>query len=403
MADTALLDRILDQAGRADPYPLYARLRETPVLRRPDGTYVVSTYHEVVALLHDPRVSSDPRHHPGGEALAESGEGLPMEFIRLDPPAHDRLRDAAMRPFGPPQTPGRIQAMRPWLTGLAGELLDGLAGRGEAELVAEFAYPLPVAAICRLLDVPRSDQPRFSAWADALIRTFDPATGSFVERQQARNAAVADLGDYLARLVDGRAGRTGEDLISGMLADAGPHGAMTRGDVVATSVLLLVAGHETTVNLIANGILTLLRRPEHLERLRADPDRVVPLVEELLRYEPPVHMLTGRSALADIEILGTTIPAGSELMLMLAAASRDPARFAEPDGFDPDRPDNEHLGYGSGIHYCFGAPLARIETQVALLAFADRVKNPRLVTDPPPYRPNPALRGPSELRVAFDG
>ncbi|GAB3841636.1 cytochrome P450 [Dactylosporangium cerinum] len=398
----ALLDRILDPASRADPYPLYERLRETPVARQPDGTYVVSTYDEVVALLHDPRLSSDPRNHPGSDDLTASPDGLPMEFIRLDPPEHDRLRDAAMRPFGPPHTPGRIQALRPWLTDFSNDLIDGFAGRTQVDLVEEFAYPLPVAAICRLLGVPREDQPRFHEWADALIRTFDPSTGTFPQRQEARNAATAELGRYLAALVDDRGDHPGDDLISGMLADPGPHGPLARGDIVATSALLLVAGHETTVNLIANGMLTLLRHPDHLDRLRRDPDRAVPLVEELLRYEPPVHMITSRSTLADIDVDGTTIPAGSPLMLMLAAASRDPKRFTEPDQFNPDRPDNQHLGYGSGIHYCFGAPLARVETQVALAALAQRLVNPRLASDPPPYRPNPTLRGPSHLPIEFD-
>jgi cytochrome P450 len=177
---------------------------------------------------------------------------------------------------------------------------------------------------------------------------------------------------------------------------------MARPDLLSTAALLLVAGHETTVNLITNGMLTLLRHPDVLDRLRHEPDLITPLVEELLRYEPPVHMLTRRSTLADINIAGTTIPEGSPLMLVLAAGSRDPDRFPDPDRFDPERTDNRHLGFGSGIHYCFGAPLARVETQVALPALARRLVNPALVADPPPYRPNPELRGPRHLVVEFD-
>jgi cytochrome P450 len=177
---------------------------------------------------------------------------------------------------------------------------------------------------------------------------------------------------------------------------------LSHAELLAMLLLLLVAGHETTVNLIANGTLTLLRNPHVLDRLRDDPDLVVPLVEELLRYEPPVQFLPNRMTLADIDIAGTTIPEGSPLTLMLAAGSRDPNRFPDPDRFDPTRTDNQHLGFGSGIHVCFGAALARVEAQIALVELARRLKNPRLVTDPPPYRPNPVLRGPRHLLVEFD-
>jgi cytochrome P450 len=213
---------------------------------------------------------------------------------------------------------------------------------------------------------------------------------------------TAEVGRYLNGLADAHARQPGDDLISGLLTDTGPHAPMSREDLLATAVLLLVAGHETTVNLITNGMLTLLRHPDVLDRLRREPGLITSLVEELLRYEPPVQFLSSRATLADIDIAGTTIPAGSPLALVLAAGSRDPGRFPDPDRFDPDRTDNQHLGFGSGIHICFGAPLARVETQVALPALARRLVNPRLVTDPPPYRPNPTLRGPRHLLVEFD-
>jgi cytochrome P450 len=184
-------------------------------------------------------------------------------------------------------------------------------------------------------------------------------------------------------------------------------------ELLSSAVLLLVAGHETTVNLIANGVLTLLRHPQVLDRLRAEPELSIHLVEELLRYEPPVQFLPNRSALDDIEIAGTTIPKGSRVILVLAAGSRDPDHVHDPDRFDPDRfdPDrfglardrDQHLGLGGGIHYCFGAPLARLETQIALSELARRLVNPRLVVDPPPYRENAVLRGPRHLQVAIDG
>jgi cytochrome P450 len=406
MAQASIYEQILDPANRADPYPLYAELRKTPVARQADGTYVVSTYDEIVALLHDPRVSSDPRSHAelgGAMPEPEAGPpGLPLSFISRDPPGHDQLRELAMRPFGPPRTPGRIAGMRPWLGEITTGLIDGLALKNQADLVDDVAYPLPVTAICKLLGVPREHQPRFHQWADAIIAAVDPTTGPFEERIRRRTQVNAELGQYLGGLASVRVRQPGDDLISGLLADAGPHGPMSRDDLLATAALLLVAGHETTVNLIANGMLTLLRHPDVLARLRRDPGLITPLVEELLRYEPPVHMLPNRATLADIHIAGTTIPKGSPLVLVLAAGSRDPGRFPHPDRFDPDRAGNRHLGYGSGVHYCFGAPLARVEAQVALPELARRLVNPRLAADPPPYRPNPVLRGPRHLLVEFD-
>jgi cytochrome P450 len=222
------------------------------------------------------------------------------------------------------------------------------------------------------------------------------------QRDRRRIEVFAELGEYLNGLAGGRARQPGDDLISGMLTDTRPSAPMSREDLLSTSILLLVAGHETTVNLITNGMLTLLRHPDVLERLRHQPDLIIPLVEELLRYEPPVHLRDNRTALADIDIGGTTIPASSPITLVPAAGNRDPNRFPDPDRFDPDRTDNQHFGFGSSIHYCYGAPLARLEAQIALSALARRLENPRLVTDPPPYRPNPALRGPRHLQIEYD-
>jgi len=411
MPEASIFGQILDPANRANPYPLYAELRKTPVTRQADGTYVVSTYDEIVALLHDPRVSSDPHRHPaftdakpdGQPAAGEGPPGLPLSFINRDPPEHDRLRDLAMRPFGPPCSPGWIEGMRPWLAEVTTGLIDKLSGRSPVDIVDDFAYPLPVTAICRILGVPLEDQPRFHVWADAIITTIDPTTGTFEERIRRRQQVNVELGQYLGELADARARQPGDDLISGLLTETGPHGPMSREDVLATGSLLLVAGHETTVNLITNGMLTLLRHPDVLDRLRREPGMVTGLVEELLRYEPPVQMRTNRATLADIDVAGVTIPAGSPLALVLAAGNRDPGRFPDPDRFDPDRTDNEHLSFNSGIHYCFGAPLARVEAQVALPALARRLVNPRLVSDPPPYRPSPELRGPRHLPVDIDG
>jgi len=404
---TSIYQQILDPANRANPYPLYTELRKRPVTREADGSYVVSTYNEIVALLHDPRVSVDPHSRPDTNGTVpppppDTAPSLPLAFISLDPPDHDRLRELTNRPFGPPHSPERIEAMRAWLADVTHGLIDDFSAQNQVDIVDDFAYPLPVTAICRLLGVPREDEPKFHRWADGLVESLDPTTGTFAEREQKRQQTSAEMGQYLNGLADAYAREPGDDLLSGILTDTGPNAPMAREDLLTTANLLLVAGHETTVNLITNGMLTLLRQPDVLDRLRRETNLVVPLVEELLRYEPPVHLRDNRTALADIDVAGTTIPAGSPIVLALAAGSRDPNRFPDPDRFDPDRSDNAHLGFGSSIHYCFGAPLARLEAEIALSALARRLINPRLVADPPPYRPNPALRGPRHLLVEFD-
>ncbi|MEV6863587.1 cytochrome P450 [Streptosporangium subroseum] len=406
MTSGTLLRQITDYANRADPYPLYAELRKTPVARQDDGVYTVSTYWEILSLLHDPRLSSDLRNRtpqPGCALPVEEDPGLPVSFIRLDPPEHDRLRRLATRPFGPPKNPRRIFNMRGELAQMISELIDGFQGRNQVDLVEDFAYPFPVTVICKLLGVPRQDEPRFHVWAEAIVAALDPnpAEGP-AERQRASDQARSELGLYLAELIEEHRHTPGEDLLSALAVDHGPDGQMTSVELIATGVLLLIAGHETTVNLITNGMLTLLRYPDVLKRLRDDPGLAVPLVEELLRYEPPVQLLPQRTALADIDIAGTTIPRGAPIWLVLASGNRDPQRFSDPDRFEPERQDNQHLGFGSGIHYCFGAPLARLEAQLALTELARRLGNPRLVNDPPPYRQNPVLRGPRHLPITFD-
>ncbi|HEY2762470.1 MAG TPA: cytochrome P450 [Pseudonocardiaceae bacterium] len=416
MAQTSIWQQILDYSNRADPYPLYAELRKTPVVQAEDGSYVVSTYREIVALLHDPRLSSDIRNLPelGTDAATASEEGtagLPPNVIQTDPPEHDRIRRLLTRNFGPPHRPGRIDSMLPDMLEIVTSEIDDFTGRDRSgptrvDIVDDFAYPFPVTVICRLLGVPRADEPLFQAMSDALIKAIDPTTGGIAERRRRRAKARADLGQYFAQLLDARHGQPGDDLLSGLLSGDGPDAPMPRQEVLGNAALLLVAGHETTVNLITNGMLTLLRHPGVLDRLRRgdEPDLAARVIEELLRYEPPVHSLSNnRNTLDDIEVAGTIIPKGSLVTLVLAAGSRDPADVPDPDRFDPDREHNQHLGFGGGVHYCFGAPLARPETQIALTELARRLKNPRLVTDPPPYRPNPLLRGPRHLLVEIDG
>ncbi|MDJ0385595.1 cytochrome P450 [Streptomyces sp. G-G2] len=405
-----ILSQILDYANRANPYPLYERLRETPVFHDGEGPYVISTYYDIQSLLHDPRLSSDSRNLAAGsgDPLAgsegEEATALPPSFLKLDPPEHDRLRRMTNRPFGPPHSPHRVDGMRDGLRGIVTGLIDNLGDTAEIDLVDQFAYPFPVTMICQLLGVPREDEARFHVWADTLAASLDPdPDADSAERERATHDSRMELGMYLAGLIEERRKAPGDDMLSQLAAGNGPDDSMSTMELLSTAALLLIAGHETTVNLITNGMLTLLRNPDVLGQLRREPGLVVPLVEELLRFEPPVQLLPQRTPLVDIEVRGVTIPKGSSMWLILASGNRDPARFKDPDRFDPYRKDIQHLGLGSGVHSCFGAPLARLEAQLALSELARRLENPRLLEDPPPYRQNAVLRGPRHLRISCDG
>lgn len=398
-----LFAQVLRPENRPNPYPLYAHLREQPISVQSDGAYVVSTYREITQLLHDPRISSDLRKssnpaQAGASVATSSTSSSPVEptLIFQDAPRHNHLRQAVMRQF----TPQRIGGLRGTIEAVEHELLEAQRPNHQFDLVQAFAYPLPVTVICRLLGVPRSDEPQFSGWSSALIRTLDPAESlSDAERQQAEQARTA-MRAYMRQLIAERRQTPQDDLISGLVGD----GLLSESDLPATLELLLIAGHETTVNLITNSMLTLLRHPNAsvLDRLRRDLEFAIPVVEEVLRFDPPVQFRL-RTTLADLPIAGTVIPKGATVVLVLASGSHDLARFADPDRFDPDRRDNEHLGFGGGDHYCIGAPLARLEAVTALSLLARRLLAPRLVSDPPPYRKNAALRGPEHLEIAYDG
>ena len=288
--------------------------------------------------------------------------------------------------------------MRGEIARITGELIASIQGRERIDIVDDFAYPLPVTVICRLLGVPREDEPVFHEWSATIIDSVDIRPGEDPsERQRAGLRARTEMGRYLVDLAEQRRGRPSDDMLSAFVNDPDPAGRLTREELAATAALLLVAGHETTVNLITNGVLTLLRHPDQLDRVRREPGLLPGTVEELLRYEPPVHMLQ-RAPLAHVDVAGTTIPKGVPVVLVLASGNRDPRRFREPDRFDPARPDNQHLGFGSGVHLCYGAPLARIEAQIALGALLPQLSNATLVEDPP-YRQSPILRGPRHLSV----
>ncbi|MCX4515326.1 cytochrome P450 [Streptomyces sp. NBC_01619] len=419
MVEETPWQQALRYANRANPYPFYEELRRTPVARQPDGTYVVSTYQEIVALLHDPRVSSDPRKLPvpvaapaegsaEAEPITEAVISLEPNIITQDPPEHDRDRRMMTPHFvGPPHSPHMISDLEPEIRRIVDGLLDNMQGKTRIDAVDEFAYPLPVSVICKVLGVPLEDESRFHGWIETALDSLDFGPEAASEEMQSRLAggreAVEEFGRFAADLLDRYAQQPGPGMLSAMVHEDGAEGGMSKGVLVSNALLLIFAGHETTVNLIAHSVLTLLRHPDALEKLRRRPELIVPGVEELLRFESSVQFWHTRSAVEDIDIAGTTIPKGAPIFLAYGSANRDPKRFANPDELDLERPDNQHLGFSQGIHFCFGAPLARLEVQVAVGEFIRRVENPRLVEDPPPYRHNQIFRGPRHVLVDIDG
>jgi cytochrome P450 len=404
MGEETPWQQALRYANRANPYPFYAELRKTPVSRQPDGSYVVSTYREVVELLHDPRVSSDMTKRPGAIQGLDPFEGT---IITEDPPEHDLGRRLMTRHFGPPECPHMIADWEPEIRRIVAGLLDQMKGKTRIDVVDEFSFPLPVTVICRILGVPLESIPDFHGWIEDGLEALDVGPEGLLEEHrpvlEKGIASVAKLRQFMADLLDQYAKQPGPGMLSGLVHDDGPEGRMSQESLVSNAMVLLFAGHETSVNLISHSVLSLLRQRDALEQLRRRPELIVPGVEELLRLESSVQTWHTRSALEDIEIAGTTIPKGAPIFLLYGSANRDPKRFDNPDRLDFERPDNQHVGFSQGIHYCFGAPLARLEVQVAVSEFVRRVENPRLVEDPPPYRRNQIFRGPRHLWVDIDG
>jgi cytochrome P450 len=403
--------------NRPNPYRFFDELRKTPVVHVGDGLYVVTGYRELMTLAHDPRISSDIRHKKA-RAAAKAGSGSesdPIEaygqassMITSDPPDHDKMRRQAMRHFGPPHTPDLIPSMEQGISQLCNELLDKAKGKTRIDVVDDYAYPVPVMVICKVLGVPIEDEPQFHAWIHDFMAGItdmgpDAATEAGKARRAKGEASSAAFIQYMTGLIQGYLKTPNDTMLSKMVNEKGPDGPMSPAEAVGNATLLLIAGHDSTVNTIAHCVLTALRNPGTVELLRRRPDLVPSAIEEVLRLESAVQFFPSRSALADIEIGGTVIPKGSPVHLMYGAANRDPKKFPNPNTFDPERRDNEHFGWGSGIHTCFGGPLARLEVNVALDTFVRRVENPRLVDDPPEYRRSNVFRGPRHLFIDFDG
>ncbi len=402
-------------ANRPNPYPYYEELRKTPVAKVSEKTYVVTGYPEALALAHDPRISSDISRSPSGlfgekQAqldAAEAAQARDLSMLVADPPDHDTMRRQFMRHFGPPHTPDLIPSMETMVVDLANELLDKVKARGgtRMDVVEDFSYPIPVSVIFRVMGAPVADEPKFHSWVMDFMQGADVGPEADTEEGRAAAAKAAagmtELGVWVHDLVERLAREPGPGLLSAALHDDGPDGPVSKPVAEANTLLLLIAGHDSTVNTISNCIMTLLRNPGSWDLVAGNRELVPRTVEEVQRLQGSVQFFPSRWATADIEIAGTRIPAGSAVFLVWGAANRDPRRFPDPDRFDPMREDNEHLGFGSGIHTCFGGPLARLEINAALEVFLRRVKSPRLVVDPPPYRHNQVFRGPRHLWVDF--
>jgi cytochrome P450 len=397
----ALLMRLLDPSNRANPYPLYRQFRELGPVQLPGANLTVfSSYQDCDDVLRHPSSASDRLKSTIAQRQIAAGDeprpfGTPA-FLFLDPPDHTRLRKLVSKAFAPKV----VRALEPDIAALVDSLLDQIAEQGRFDVIADLAYPLPVAVICRLLGVPISDEPKFSRASALLAQSLDPfitVTGALPEGFEERMEAGLWLRGYLRELIEWRRGNPGEDLMSALIQVEESGDQLTEDEIISTCNLLLIAGHETTVNLIANAILAMLSHPWQWAALGADPHRASGVVEETLRYDPPVQ-LVGRTAGDDMTIGDTTVIKGDTMMLLLAAAQHDPTANERPDEFDPDRKNIRHLAFGHGPHFCLGAPLARLETTLALSAVTARFPRARLDGEPQ-YKPNVTLRGLSTLAV----
>ncbi len=408
--------------NRPNPYPFFEEIRKSgPVARVMNGVYVVIGYREIVALTHDPRISTDLRNRPNrpqaapvkGEEDLEADAGLLEKYgrdpsmITQDPPDHDRTRRQAMRHFGPPHCPHLIPSMEAECKCIVNGMLDKARGKTRIDVVDEYAYPLPITLICRMMGVPLQDERKLHDWiADFMAGAElgpDAATEEGQRRKEKGVAGRMAFTKYMIGLVESAQKMPGEGMISKMANDDDPDGRMSPSEIVNNAMLLFIAGHDSTVNLISHCVLTLLRNPGSFEMLRSQPELVPRAIEEVLRLQSSVFFWPTWTALDDIEVAGTTIPKGSPIFFMYGPGNRDPDMFTHPNKFDLNRPEKESLGWGSGIHVCFGGPLARLEVNTALEVFLRRVKNPRLVVDPPPYRRNALFRGPLHLEIDMDG
>jgi cytochrome P450 len=401
MTQMSLADRFfvdaMSPAFRDDPYPYYETYRSRERLLRVDDTIWLSFGHaDITAMLRHPKLSSNESRATSEAGCPDAGR-LARSLVFMDPPDHTRLRQLVACAF----TPKRVADLRATAEAITTGLLDETAAAGASgdvvDLIRSLAYPLPVRIICSLLGVPEGDEATFTGWSRALARSLDPTVLHSAEVDAAVADAESGLAAYLEDLLAVRRTRPRDDLLSALLDVEADGDRISLDEVVDLALLLLVAGHETTVNLIGNGVLALLRAPDQLNLLRRAPDLVAGAVDELLRFDSPVQ-LTQRVATEDLDLVGCPVRAGDEIMLVLGAANRDPLVFAEPNRLDVTRDARRHVAFGGGIHHCLGAALAQLEGEVALSALLARFPQLELAGEPL-RRPTFTLRGLESLPV----
>jgi cytochrome P450 len=389
-ADLDFISVALTPEFRADPYPFFHLLRNhEPVHKTAFGVYLLTRHADAAVAVRDPRLSSDERHselyqafiEENGEPRGVFGDEMGQAVLLfLDPPDHTRLRGLVSKAF----TPRVVEQLRARVEQLVNGLLDAVEARADAhmDVIADLAYPLPVVIICELLGVPAADHVTFQQWSRELAGSIDPQPLRTPEQEERIHAAAEAFVEYFHELIARRRRDPADDLLSALIAAEEAGDRLSEPELLATALFLLIAGHETTVNLIGNGTLALLRHPDQLDRLRADHSLDRNAVEELLRFDSPV-MITQRITLEEYEVGGTTIPARQQIIPLLGAANRDPEAFPEPDRLDLGREGaGRHLAFGGGHHFCLGAALARLEGQIAIGALVRRFPRLELAGEP---------------------
>ncbi len=373
----------------ADPYPTYHAMRAAAPLVKVGEAWYVTTFELADEVLKNPsfgrgQYTTFMRNALGPGPLFDS---LSNWILYLDPPDHTRIRSLVMRAF----TPRAVSRLRALIQSLVDELVNGLELRREMDFIRDFAYPLPVQVICELLGVPAQDREEFKTWSADLGRGLQIMTAT-AEVVRKGNVAAASLGEYFAELIDDRRRRPRDGFLGDLIAAEYEGGSLSQNELLATVVLLFFAGHETTVNLMGNGLVALLRARSEWEALCADPSLARAAVEEALRFDTPVQRVS-RVALEDVEVAGQHVAAGEMVMVLIGGVNRDPARFADPDSFMIGRAQGAHLSFAAGPHYCSGATLARAEAEIALATLARRCPHLSLATQELTFRPNAILRG----------
>ncbi len=387
---------------RANPYPVYHRLRkEDPVHPSPFGTYLLTRYADAVAVLRDKRFSVQHRDYAevGENQIADALGPSPRErdmsnvMLFVDPPRHTRLRTLVTKAF----TPRVVERLRSRIEQIVDELLDEVVDKGEMDVISALAYPLPVQVICEMLGIPAEDHDRIRVWSRLIAPILDPIVTP--EAEAGIEEAESHLPAYWDDLIEARRAELRDDLLSELIRAEDEGQRLNHEELRSTCNLLLIAGHETTMNLIGNGLLALLRNPDQKEKLGEQPELAKTAVEEFLRYDSSVH-LTARTATEDVEVGGTQITKGTLAVIAIGGANRDPAHFPDPDRLDIERHPNPHIAFSAGAHFCAGAPLARLEAQIAFPKLLEKLPKIELAEEPE-YRETITLRGLKELRVTF--